>query len=526
MTRRPYRIAILLLLVVTPVFLPGETNPEKARGLVFEDLNRNGIRDEGEPGLPKVLVSNQTEVVETDAEGRWELPVREDGVFFVVKPQGFMTPLNEDRLPQFFYSHKPEGSPETEYPGVAPTGPLPDSIDFPLHRQEEPEKFQAIFLGDTQSRDTRELDYLARDLVPELMRSPARFGVTLGDILFDDLSLFEAHNNLIATVGIPWYNVIGNHDINFDAPNDALSDETFERHFGPNYYAYHYGPVQFIVLDNIHWGGSKESGGTGAYSGRLGEQQIAFLKNLLPKLDEDRLVMLMMHIPLRASDSIYEKTEDREDLFALLERFPYSLSISGHTHWHAHLFLGKEDGWNGKEPHHHVVCVTACGSWWRGEPDEQGIPHSMLRDGAPRGYSLITFDGNQAVVDFKATRRPDDYQMRVHLPESAAAGEPVYVNVFNGSSRSTVRMRVGEEGQWISLKQVFETDPGYVKLKSGESEPGVVLRGLPLPKPVPSRHLWKAGLPAGLGPGVYRLWVQTEDQYGRVFDASAVLEVK
>ena len=37
----------------------------------------------------------------------------------------------------------------------------------------------------------------------------------------------------MATVGIPWYNVHGNHDMNFLATDDRYADETFERVYGP-----------------------------------------------------------------------------------------------------------------------------------------------------------------------------------------------------------------------------------------------------------------------------------------------------
>ena len=105
-----------------------------------------------------------------------------------------MTPINHHNLPRFYYIHKPKGSPNLKFEGVKPTGPLPASIDFPLHRQTEPRKFQAIFFGDPQPRDQKELDYIARDVVEELIGTKAKFGVTLGDILFDDLSLFERNN--------------------------------------------------------------------------------------------------------------------------------------------------------------------------------------------------------------------------------------------------------------------------------------------------------------------------------------------
>lgn len=497
--------------------------------MVFDDRNHNAQRDEGEPGIPDVLVSNQLEVTKTDQDGSWSLPARDECTFFVIKPRGWMPPVDDQQLPQFYYVHKPKGSPASRFPGVEPTGPLPASIDFPLCRQDEPDTFKAHFFGDTQSRNETELGYMARDTIQELIGSDAAFGVTLGDILFDDLSLFEAHNSIVALVGIPWWNVIGNHDLNFDAPDDRRSDETFERVYGPPYYAYQWGPVNFVVLDNVNWGGSRQSGGTGSYTSGLGDEQLTFLENLLPHLPEDELLMLMMHIPLKDSPGPEPASPDNARLFRLIEDRPYTMSIAGHEHWHAHVFIDEKDGWRGEKPHHHVINVTVCGSWWRGEPDERGIPHALGRDGAPRGYSTITFDGHQAVVDYKASRRPVDYQLRIAAPDTAAADEEeimVYANVFNGSKVSKVRMRLGQDGEWIEMKRTIELDPTYLAVKEREEGRKEQLEGIELPGPVPSQHLWKAALPLDASPGIYRIWVQTEDMYGRIYDASHILRVE
>lgn len=522
--RRLIFLTLLLLAYSWPA--QGET----AKGFVFDDRNGNGLKEDNEPGIPNVLVSNQLEVVKTNQDGLWSLPVRgEDCVFFVIKPRGWMPPTSDQKLPRFYYLHKPKGSPETHFPGVKPTGPLPASIDFALRKQEEPNKFKAHFFGDTQSRNKKELGYMARDTIQELIGSDAQFGVTLGDIMFDDLSLFDAHNSLVALIGVPWWNVIGNHDLNFDSPDDKHSDETFERIYGPAYYAYQWGPVNFVVLDNVMWGGSKKTAGTGTYTDGLGPDQLTFLANLLPHLPEDELLMLMMHIPLKNSEQPRPLTDERKRLFRLIEKRPYTMSISGHEHWHAHLFLDEKDGWQGEKPHHHIVNVTVCGSWWRGEPDEHGIPHALGRDGAPRGYSTITFDGNQAVVDFKASRRPAGYQLRIEAPDAVAAEEkkiPVHVNVFNGSKHSKVRMRLGAEGAWIKMDKTLERDPDFLALKKREAKRTDKLEGVSLPAPVVSHHLWKAELPLELPRGVYRLWVQTEDMSGRTYDASHVIRVE
>ncbi len=502
---------------------------EIASGSVFHDLNNNQTRDANEPGLPGILVSNQLEVTTTDAQGDWTLPASDDCIFFVVKPRNWAAPVNDKQLPQFYYVHKPEGSPESRFPGVAPTGPLPKSIDFPLLKSPEPDTFKSIFFGDTQARDNKELGYMAQDSIPELIGTDAAFGVTLGDIVFDDLSIYDNHNSIIALIGRPWFNLIGNHDLNLDSPDDKHSDETFERIFGPAYYAFQHGPVHFIALDNVLYRGSKKKGGQGGYIGELGEEQLQFLANLLPHIPENELLVLMMHIPLRASDGAGNSTSDRENLFRLIEQRPYTMSISGHTHWHAHQFLDEDDGWKGKKPHHHVINVTVCGSWWTGEPDPFGVPHATMPDGAPRGYSTISFDGTQAVVDFKAARRPADYQLRIEAPETISSAKPsptIYANIFNGSEKSTVRMRLGDKGEWISLEHTFEQDPDYAALKKAEQGREDKLLGRRLAAPRDSHHLWKAPLPDKLPIGTHRLWVQTEDMYGRIYDASTIIRIE
>jgi hypothetical protein len=490
-----------------------------ATGTVFHDVNKNGNRDAGEKGLPNVAVSNGKEIVETDEKGNWKLPTSEDVIFFVIKPSGWMNPLNKHKLPRFHYIHKPKGSPVSRHRGTPPTGPLPQSIDFPLHKQDEPDKFRAVFFGDPQPRNQTEIDYIANDIVAELIGTDAKFGVTLGDIMFDNLSLFGSLNQTIALIGIPWYNVIGNHDLNFEAKLDRYSDETFERVYGPPYYSYDYGKVHFIVLDNVDWNHDAQRN-RATYRGAFGKQQLAFVKADLARVPKDRLVMLMMHIPLTS-------TGDRKDLYRIIEKRPYTLSISGHTHWQAHQFIDRGDGWMGAKPHHHIVNVTVSGSWWKGAKDERGIPHTTMRDGAPNGYSIITFDGSKATFDFKAARFPKSHQLRIEAPiaikSTDSAKTMVYVNVFSGSEKSTVKLRVND-GPWLNLKKTVEIDPYYARMREEEIKNKVP--GPELSSPTSSSHLWKGPLPANLPKGAHTLHAVTRDMYGREFSAKRVLRVE
>jgi len=493
---------------------------EIAKGVVFHDANENSKFDVGEKPMPDVKVSNGQMIVTTDAQGCYEIPVGHDTIVFVVKPRGWRTPLSKEKLPQFYYIHKPHGSPTLKFAGVEPTGPLPKSIDFPLYPQQEPEQFRAILFGDPQPRDQTEVDYIAHDVVEELIGTDASFGVTLGDIMFDDLSLFKSLSKTIALVGIPWYNVIGNHDINLDAKHDHHSDETFERNFGPSYYSFDHGPVHFLVLDDVEWY-FPSVGGKGRYRGGLGKEQMEFIRNDLKMIPGEQLVVLLMHIPLT-------DVHDRQELYRLIEKRPFCISVSGHTHHHEHRFIKREDGWLGPEPHHHIINVTVSGSWWSGAPDERGIPHTMMADGAPNGYSIISFDGTKYKLDFKAAARPADYQMNIQAPEVVTSEETsktnVFVNVFNGSEKSEVEMSVGESGKWIAMERIVENDPLLQEIFNAEAEIKDK-KWRNMSKPKPSTHLWKAALPANISPGTHLIQIRATDMDDRTVKGQRVLRV-
>jgi hypothetical protein len=200
--------------------------------------------------------------------------------------------------------------------------------------------------------------------------------------------------------------------------------------------------------------------------------------------------------------------------------------------------VDKKMGWYGKKPHHHLVNATVCGSWWCGVHDELGIPHATMNDGAPNGYSIITFDGNQYSVRFKAARRPANYQMNIYLPEeiakSSADTTHILVNVFAGSERSVVEMQIDQNENWIPLDTIRTIDPEILRMhklspfletkvddKSLED-----VFGFPMDYPSVSYHMWQAKLPAGIPPGTHLVTVRTTDMYNQTWKASRIFRVR
>ncbi|MEZ6063704.1 MAG: calcineurin-like phosphoesterase family protein [Planctomycetaceae bacterium] len=521
---------ILPALVFTACLFAAMPEPagadEKARGTVFVDANSNGILDAGETGLAGVAVSNGRDVVKTDADGHYSISVTDDSIVFVIKPQGYRAQMDENHLSRFYYIHKPNGSPtHLKFPGVEPTGPLPSSIDFALTRQDEPAAFDVLFFGDPQPRDQREIDYIAHDVVEGLIGSEAAFGVTLGDILFDDLSLFDSFNRTIGRIGIPWYNVIGNHDINFAADRDELSDETYERVYGPAYYSFDYGPVHFVVVDDVHW---MSDGEKMFYRSGLSDAQLDFIQNDLAVVPQDRLVVAMMHIPLVKSTPWLEPKRDR--LFRILESREHCISLSGHTHHHEHVMIGGDDGWRKPKPHHHMINVTVSGSWWSGKPDEHDIPHTMCADGTPNGYTIMHFDGLKYLLEYRAARRESDYQIRVMADEVVRREDigtkKFHANVFNAMPGADVTWRLDDRTDWNAMQKVVEPDPLFLKLWTEEQPDPDSLAWRALPKPMPSPHLWQAALPEDLEPGTFTIRVKAVNPNGQTLQGQRIVRIE
>ncbi len=502
------------------------------RGIVFEDTNRNGVLDPGERGLPGVCVSNGQEVVATDGEGKYELPSRENMIVFVTKPSGYAFPLSAYNTPRFYYIHRPSGSPEAikEYPGIPPTGPLPESVNFPLYRVEEPETFKVVVMGDTQVSDHREIVYLRDSVVAEVakLHKEAVCAIALGDNLNDPLNLYPRYLEIMASMGMPVHYVFGNHDMNFDAPENQWKHETFSRYLGPTYYSFNVGRVHFVVLDSVMWDGKE-------YHGEISEEQLLWLQNDLAFVPKDHLVVIAMHIPLisfidRAAEK--HQVKNRDALFALLEGRNV-LFLAGHTHTIEKFFPGDTFGdWSPNLPFPQIIAGAACGSWWTGPKNDQGIPYAYGRDAAPRGYFVFEFSGTtwketfypsvsrQMNISFFTPRLPLWTGARLGVLDGVftrdeLGGVFVVANVFNADSRSEILCTIDDRPP-VRMEYKSLADPFAIPLLSGLPD-WLQTKG--------STHTFIAPLPEDLEPGCHRVTVTFRDAYGRVWEEAKLFEV-
>lgn len=509
---------IFLLSAHLPVF--GGISGQSAvtiSGTVFHDAGKTGVFDPAvDKPLQGVAVSNGRDIVMTDSHGRYALDVDDHTIIFVIKPQNWAVPVDDLNIPRFYYIHSPEGASGEKFGGLDPTPPLPDQVDFPLYPEDEPDRFEVIVFADTQSRNEKELSFLTRDAIEELAGTDAAFGVTLGDLVFDDLDLFEPMNQIIAQIGIPWRHMIGNHDLDFSAGNNTAARGAYYKHYGPSYYSFEYGPAHFIVLDNARFM-IRESDNHRYYRPELDADQLAFVENELARIDKNKLLVVMKHIPW---DDRGWNMEQRNKLMGLLSEHPNALSLGAHWHRHYHSFLGTDYGFTGDAPHHMISFGAVCGAWWRGMPDEYGIPHAMMTDGTPAGYGILQVNGTEARLHWQPSRRRADFQMHIGAPDIIASGETegliVSANIFNALPDASVQMRIGSKGQWIEMERSPAPDPVKAVLSEREKQITAQLDEIPWMESRGagnSPKLWQAKLPGTLKPGTWLIEVRSEDRW-------------
>lgn len=510
----------LNLLLVTLFLLTGcsqsrlvAQSPETVHGTVFHDQNRNGIFDRGEPGVDGVLVSNGVEIARTDASGTYELPLRDESTIFVIKPRDWTTPVDELNIHRFYRIVSSNDASGSDYPGLQATG-LPDEpVHFPLVPHAEPENYRALIFGDTQPRTLEEIHFLKNDSVQELIGVQAAFGVTLGDLVFDDLNLFDPLNETIAQIGLPWRHIIGNHDIDYSTGENWDARGAYLRTYGPSWYAWSWGPAHFVAIDNVRIIEGEERR---TYRTGLGEKQIEFLENFLAEIPDDEQVFFMMHIPW-VDSTPWLSEEEKKRVFELLASHPRSATFAAHTHRHFHRMIDESDGWPGDEPHHMVSMGTSCGAWWTGAPDEYGIPHSTMRDGTPTGYGFLNIDGNEWSLTYKAARREAGHQMHISAPDVVDLDQPeetvLYANIYNALPDAQVEFRI-DDGPWQPMIQFDGLDPTYEAMR--EREAAVENPSWRVAGPAQeTSHLWRATLPNGIDEGVRTVQVRSRDEWNR-----------
>ncbi|RDZ28103.1 calcineurin-like phosphoesterase C-terminal domain-containing protein [Lysobacter silvisoli] len=522
---RPSVSACALLCVLFAPLAAQALPPPCNSGTVYEDRNGNGRRDGGEPGLAGMRVSDGVDIVLTDAQGAYHLPAIDGRTSFVIKPAGYRVGRRGDGLPDFSFNVQREPGPKLKYGGIPAAFPscrdyalIPD----PPHARDA---LDVLVFADPQPKTAVDVDYYRRDIVEPLRAAQpkggpvADLGLNLGDLVHDDLSLYPALKRATAQLQMPWLHAPGNHDLDFDASRDEDSLLSFRHAFGPETYAWEEPEASFVVLDDVVY----RPGQRPDYIGGLREEQFVFLQRYLAGARKDRLLVIAVHIPFFDAAPGREtfRRADRERLFALLRDFPKLLLLSGHSHTQRHVYHDADDGWHGAAPLHEYNVGAACGAFWSGLKDAQGIPDATMADGTPNGYARLRVAGDggyrlswhPARLQARAASTP---AMSVHAPRVLRRGAypafGVYANVYMGQADSRVEFRV-DGGQWAPMRRVERPDP-RLQAENARDDEAAALRGYDRsPEAEVSAHLWRAALPTDLAVGDHRVEVRVLDPW-------------
>lgn len=307
-------------------------------------------------------------------------------------------------------------------------------------RQTRCRVLRVALVGDPQVDDSTEMGYARRSVYRELRgRCDLDMCIFLGDLVNDNMSLLPESVGVVDSLPYQCFMVPGNHDR--DVYRGQKSSMSWQRDLSTWRKAVGYvdtsfvrGNVRFVLMNNVR---PSDSGMTD-YVGGFTDRQKHWLDSVLNRgVGETRgrkpsrvcgtpaLTILATHIP-------FSQMKGRDSVLALIPDISRLLFVSGHTH-----FVSRDDSIP------ELIAGAACGSWWRGVRDSDGIPYALQSCGAPRGYFIadIHRDGTYD-LSYKCIGRPASDQLSAWaVPIDSTGGSyRLYINVFGGSSDGVVRI--------------------------------------------------------------------------------------
>jgi hypothetical protein len=291
----------------------------------------------------------------------------------------------------------------------------------------------------------------------ELLKQGPVHGITAGDIYWDNFAMIPPYKKAVAVTGIPFFQVLGNHDMDINVRSDEASDDTYHRHFGPSWYSFNRGNAHYVVLDNVFYYANGYN-----YIGYITEQQLKWLEQDLALVKPGSPVFVSMHISAYTGEKRrYQKKEDhpgnitfnRQTLYNLLKPFNAHL-LTGHTHYNENI---QEGG-----VYEHITGALS-GAWWTA---------AICTDGTPAGYGVYEVDGNNVKWYYKAVGKDRNYQMRVYnRGRYARRPGDIAVNVWNWDKDWKVEW--WEDGEPKGrMKQETGLDADAVQSMAGPDKPG------------------------------------------------------
>ncbi|MBO9204737.1 MULTISPECIES: calcineurin-like phosphoesterase C-terminal domain-containing protein [Niastella] len=422
-------------------------------------------------GLKNVIVSDGYSVVATDGSGKYEMELHPNAVaIFVSTPAG--------------YAFNHEKGLSRHYKMVQDINPR-KAINFELEAlTTDDTTHQFIIWADPQVKNEKDVERMMAESVPDVQKfikganGALIHGITVGDMVWDNHDLFPSYNAAVEKMGIPFFQCIGNHDMDYNKGGDEMSDDTFQQHYGPTWYSFNRGKAHYVVMDDVRYLGKDRE-----YDGYISEEQLTWLQKDLSFVPNDRLVIVCVHIP------VHNEVKNNEALYAVLKGRNVHI-MSGHTHYHRNVIQ------NDIFEHNHG---TVCGAWWTGP---------ICGDGTPSGYGVYSVKGTELSWYYQSTGKEADHQVSMHVQDQDATSKNLQVNVWNYDPAWTVECWV-DGAKHHDFKQQKGFDALAVALYEGPQLPKP--RGFAEPKK--TDHLFNAMIPAS----AKQVKVIATDRFGKKY---------
>ena len=431
-----------------------------------------GIVTDGKRPIANAVLSDGFAVVKTDANGRYAIILGDKSEFlFLSTPAG--------------YDFKTDmGSVNRQYEGLGAR----NEINFTLKKlKQDDSKHHFIIWADPQVKNKKDVAQMMATSVPDVKQLVKALGskalvhgIGVGDLVWDALPLFDDYNKAVELMGIPFFQCLGNHDMDYRQGGDETSDRTFKQYYGPTYYSFNRGKAHYIVLDDVRYLGEERK-----YDGHISETQLAWMEKDLQHVAKGDLVIINVHIP------IHNSVKNNEAFYAILKDYTNVHVMSGHTHYNRNVIK------SGVFEHNHGA---VCGAWWTGP---------MCGDGTPRGYGVYAVDGTELKWYYKGTGEDRNYQISIDI-EPLTGNNRIIANVWNHDPQWNVEYFLdGVSAGKMEMTKGF--DPEAVRLYKGAELPAS--RGFA--EPSRTEHLFMAHCSSD----VKMVKVIATDRFGEQFTA-------
>ena len=367
------------------------TGPITVKGIVYGG---------GSKTLEGVVISDGLLCVQTDKNGYYELDSDLSRTTFITVsiPSGYTAPVDANGLPQFYHrvtdaeraarmvNHTFDLYPITNnaerYTLIVGADPQPRAKSAGLDKV----AYHSLDMCDDFYRDMHETASKIKD------RNV--YGLMLGDIVHENMSLYSNYVDGIKTLGFPMFNIIGNHDNDPSATNDTEGRRKFEEHLGPTYYSFNIGKQHYIVLDNLVMK-LNASNQLKDYDQGLTDEVWQWLQNDLRYVDRSTTLMVAAHSPMFMLENMSERSASplnhRTDYAVLLSKYAKVHAWAGHTHTTFNYNYPASHNLKNIEVH---TVARSTGELWTNE---------YIANGTPRGYTVVEVDGDNITWKFKPT---------------------------------------------------------------------------------------------------------------------------